>query len=82
MITTTSCPVPADVLTRTSEARNSERIHFSPGRPHGREAAAWCQCTHQLAARGDVEQAIARYTALTTQAPLPEYLIEFGELLD
>ncbi|WP_067472465.1 tetratricopeptide repeat protein [Nocardia amamiensis] len=35
-----------------------------------------------LAARGDVDEAIAQYTALTTQAPLPEYLIEFGELLD
>ncbi|WP_433731424.1 tetratricopeptide repeat protein [Nocardia sp. CA-129566] len=35
-----------------------------------------------FAARGDLEQAIAQYAALTTRAPLPEYLIEFGELLD
>ncbi|WP_040780645.1 tetratricopeptide repeat protein [Nocardia pneumoniae] len=35
-----------------------------------------------LAARGDVEASIAQYTALTARAPLPEYLIEFGELLD
>lgn len=35
-----------------------------------------------LAARGDIEQAITLYTALTARTPLPEYLIEFGELLD
>ncbi|MFC9893662.1 tetratricopeptide repeat protein [Nocardia sp. NPDC127579] len=33
------------------------------------------------AARGDIDQAIARYTELTTRTPSPEYLIEFGELL-
>ncbi|MET8777780.1 tetratricopeptide repeat protein [Nocardia sp. NPDC004654] len=34
------------------------------------------------AARGDLDRAIAEYTALTDRAPLPEYLIEFGELLE
>ncbi len=34
------------------------------------------------AARGDLDQAIAQYTALTERAPLPEYLIELGELFD
>ncbi|MEV0031986.1 tetratricopeptide repeat protein [Nocardia sp. NPDC050793] len=34
------------------------------------------------AARGDLEQAIAEYKALTDRAPLPEYLIELGELFE
>ncbi|MFG1795488.1 hypothetical protein [Nocardia sp. NPDC049149] len=34
------------------------------------------------AARGAIGEAITQYTALTEEAPLPEYLIEFGELLD
>ncbi|MGV9821693.1 tetratricopeptide repeat protein [Nocardia xishanensis] len=34
------------------------------------------------AARGELDQAIAEYTALTDTAPLPEYLIELGELLE
>ncbi|MEV2225836.1 tetratricopeptide repeat protein [Nocardia vinacea] len=34
------------------------------------------------AARGDLDQAIAQYTALTERAPLTEYLIESGELFD
>ncbi|MEV0295724.1 tetratricopeptide repeat protein [Nocardia sp. NPDC050710] len=34
------------------------------------------------AARGDLDRAIAEYTAVTDRAPLPEYLIEFGELLE
>ncbi|RDI52835.1 tetratricopeptide repeat protein [Nocardia mexicana] len=35
-----------------------------------------------LAARGATEQAITQYRELTGRAPLPEYLIEFGELLE
>ncbi|WP_067837742.1 tetratricopeptide repeat protein [Nocardia lijiangensis] len=34
------------------------------------------------AARGDLDRAIAEYTALTVSAPLPEYLIELGELFE
>ncbi|WP_431952124.1 tetratricopeptide repeat protein [Nocardia lijiangensis] len=34
------------------------------------------------AARGDLDRAIATYTALTDSAPLPEYLIELGELFE
>ncbi|MEU8896375.1 tetratricopeptide repeat protein [Nocardia sp. NPDC048505] len=35
-----------------------------------------------LAARGEADEAIIRYAALTGRVPLPEYLIEFGELLE
>ncbi|GAB0107178.1 tetratricopeptide repeat protein [Nocardia sp. JMUB6875] len=34
------------------------------------------------AARGDLDRAIAQYAALTARSSLPEYLIEYGELLD
>lgn len=46
-------------------------------------SAALLQGTAKVfAARGAVTPAIEQYTALTTVAPLPEYLIEFGELLE
>lgn len=34
------------------------------------------------AARGDLDRAITQYAALTARSPLPEYLIEYGELLE
>ncbi len=34
-----------------------------------------------LAARGQVEEAIAGYDALTQRVPLPQYVLEYGELL-
>ncbi|MBB5916540.1 tetratricopeptide (TPR) repeat protein [Nocardia transvalensis] len=34
------------------------------------------------AARGDLDRAIREFTELTARSPLPEYLIEFGELLE
>ena len=34
------------------------------------------------AARGDVEGALAGYRTITTRTPLPQYLLEYGELLE
>ncbi len=57
--------------------------HYRSGLPADPDSAALRQgLAKVLAARGDTAQAIARYRESTTRAPLPEYLIEFGELLD
>jgi tetratricopeptide (TPR) repeat protein len=40
----------------------------------GQAKVAWAQ--------GRVDEALAAYAALTTRVPLPQYLLEYGELLD
>lgn len=57
--------------------------HYRAGLLAAPDHAALQQGTAKVfAARGDVDRAIAQYTVLTDQSPLPEYLLEFGELLE
>ncbi|MEU2255369.1 tetratricopeptide repeat protein [Nocardia xishanensis] len=57
--------------------------HYRSGLLANPANAALRQGTAKVhAARGHLDQAIAEYTALTDRAPLPEYLIELGELLE
>ncbi|MFC9997499.1 tetratricopeptide repeat protein [Nocardia sp. NPDC127526] len=58
-------------------------VQYKAGLPANPESAALLQGTAKIAAaRGDSARAIDLYTQLTEIAPLPEYLIEFGELLE
>ncbi|MEV5834828.1 tetratricopeptide repeat protein [Nocardia sp. NPDC052112] len=61
------------------EAQNQYQLGLLAN-PHN--AALQQGMAKTYAARGELEQAIAQYTALIDRAPLPEYLIELGELFD
>lgn len=57
--------------------------HYRTGLLANPDSAASMQGQAKIyAARGDLDRAIAQYAALTARSPLPEYLIEYGELLE
>lgn len=57
--------------------------HFEAGLAEAPRAVTLLQGRAKVAAaRGRVDEALAGYRAITQRAPLPQYLLEYGELLE